>query len=267
MSNEVMQEALAGIEGQVEVKPAKMPEGMTLIGVKLDRDQARAGRFIEAIDRDWQTVGLAIAMRNGHIVAGNPLFGRWTNGMPKVSAMHWVKCAQCGKSTPMPLAVWEAKDCARRQGIEIPREMAGHEILQKYGSCPCGQKWRTDDDGEKAMLNAFAAEVLDVLSAADRVPPYMGPQAFSVLPLGAVKTTDTAAEWQWLAEAMARAGKAVTPFKKDQGGDVVIYNPGLWLGYVEDYNSTNLFWVENGKARHGRHAASSSFNPRSVDGL
>lgn len=263
-----MQEALSAIEGKIEVAPSKVPEGKVLVAVKLDRDAARAGRFIEAIDRDWQSVGLALAMRGGHVVAGNPLFGRWTNGVPKVSAMHWVKCSACGKTTPMPLAVWEAKDIARRQGVDIPREAGGHEILKKYGSCPCGQKWHIDDAGERAMLEAFSAEVLDALGSMEKVPPYVGPTAFSVLPLGA-KTPDTDAEWQWLTEAMAKAGKAVTPFKKDQGGDVVIYNPGFWLGYVDDYDQTNLFWVENGKSKaHGRHASSrSSFNPGEVDGL
>jgi len=260
MSNEVMQEALAGIEGQVEVKPAKMPEGMTLVGIRLDRAPARAGRFMEAIPRDWIATGMAVAIRQGHVVAANNIFGRWTNGVPKVTATHFVKCA-CGRRVLMPLAVWEAKDIARRRGIEIRREESGMKVLEAYGACSCGGKWAIDARGEKEELAAFANEVLEAYGAAEKVAAYIPPAAFTV-----GKTGDVDPQWQWLKEAMANAGKAVAPFAKDDRGDVLIYNPGFWLGYVANHDATNLFWKEEGKAK-GRGCPAPSFDPRSVNGL
>ena len=206
MSNEVMQEALAGIEGQVEVKPAKMPEGMTLVGIRLDRAPTRSGRFMEAIPRDWIATGMAVAIRQGHVVAANNIFGRWTNGVPKVTAT-------------------------------------------------------IDARGEKEELAAFANEVLEAYGAAEKVAAYIPPAAFTV-----GKTGDVEPQWQWLKEAMANAGKAVAPFAKDDRGDVLIYNPGFWLGYVANHDATNLFWKEEGKAK-GRGCPAPSFDPRSVNGL
>ena len=260
-----MQEALAAIDGQVQLAQPKFPEGKTLVAVKLDRDENRSGRFVEAIDRNWQVTGIAIAIRAGHVLAGNPLFGRWTNGVPKVSAMHWVKCAQCGRTTPMPLAVWEAKDAARRKGVEIKKEESGMAVLKEHGSCPCLGKWGIDDKGEKEMLTAFADEALKALEAMPQVSPWLPPAAFAVCG----KAEPLAPEWGWMQEAMAKAGKIIAPFRKDAPGDVIVYNPGFWLGYVDDFNQTNLFWVENGRQKgHGRHAVSApTFNPGQVDGL
>lgn len=255
-----MAEALKGVETNVELARPKFPAGMTLVGIMLTRNKDRAGQRMEAIGRDWQATGLAIALRNGHVVAGNPVFGRWTNGVPKVSAMHWCICAKCGRRVPMPLAVWEAKDAARRLGKEIPKEQNGKSVLDKYGSCPCGAKWSIDDKGEKVALTEFADQVLKALEDAETVPKYLPPAAFTV-----GKAGDVDQGWLWLKEAMAKAGKPVAPFAKDDRGDVIIYNPGLWIGYIDDYNRTNLFWVENGKGKDRHHAP--AFNPASVDGL
>lgn len=259
-----MQEALAALDGQIQLAEPKMPEGKTLVAVKLDRDENRSGRFVEAIDRNWQVTGLAIAIRAGHVLAGNPVFGRWTNGAPKVSAMHWVRCAKCGRTTPMPLAVWEAKDSARRKGVEIPKEASGIAVLKEHGSCPCLGEWKIDDAGEKEMIMAFADETLKAFEAMPVVSKWLPPAAFAV----GGKSESLAPEWGWMAEAMAKAGKTIAPFRKDAPGDVVIYNPGFWLGWVDNCNDTNLFWVENGRQRgHGRHVAAPSFNPGAVDGL
>jgi hypothetical protein len=260
-----MQEALEAIEGKVALAQPKLPEGKTLIAIRLERDESRAGRYIEAISRDWQAAGMVVAIKNGHVLAANNIFGRWTNGMPKVSATHFVKCAKCGRRVLMPLAVWEAKDNARRRGVEIDKDVGGMAVLKQHGSCPCGGRWAIDDEGEKAELTAFTEEALKAFEAQATVSPWVGPQAFLV----GGKSEPLAPEWAWLQDALAKAGKSVAPFKKDAGGDVVIYNPGLWLGWVDNHDDTNLFWVENGRQKgHGRHAVSApSFNPGQVDGL
>lgn len=254
-----MAEALSAVEGKIEMRESKIPEGKTLVAVKLDRNPERSGRYIEAIPRDWQCFGTAIAIRNGSVLAGNPLFGRWTKGEPKVTAMHWVLCPRCGNRVAMPLAVWEAKDNARKRGIQIPDETPGMAVLEKYGSCSCGVNWVVDREGEKAQIVKFKDEVLDALSTQDTVSPWVGPTAFTVTaPAPAIPG------WEWLSAAVGATGKGVSLFKKDDRGDVLLYNPGFWLGWVDDYNSTNLFWVEQGKKR-GK--ASMAFNPRGVEGL
>ena len=258
-----MQEALAAIDGQIQVASPKFPEGATIVGIKLDRDEARAGKYVEAIGRDWIATGMAVAIRGGHVLAANNIFGRWTNGMPKVSAVHFVKCANCGKRVLMPLAVWEAKDDARRKGIDIPREANGLAVLKKYGKCSCGGSYRIDDAGEKAELTAFTDEILKAMEGMETVPALLVPTAFTV----GGKAADVPAEWGWLREALAAAGKTVAPFKKDQDGDTIIYNPGLWLGYVTgDHNVTNLFWVEEGRTK-GRSHSAPTFNPGEINGL
>lgn len=257
-----MREALSAIEGKIEIAPAKVPEDKVLIAVKLDRDENRSGRFVEAIARDWQVTGLAIAMKAGHVIAGNPIFGRWTNGAPKVSTLHWVRCTKCGRTTPMPLAVWEAKDSARNRGIEIPRGVGGMQVLREHGSCPCLGKWKIDDAGEKAMLVAFADEVLRALEEMPQVSPWLPPAAFLV----GGKAESLPPEWGWMKGAMDKVGKTISPFRMDAPGDVIIYNPGFWLGYVDDPHQTNLFGVENGKDKKG-HTVVPTFDPRGIDGL
>jgi hypothetical protein len=165
----------------------------------------------------------------------------------------------------MPLAVWEAKDSARRKGVEIPKEASGIAVLKEHGSCPCLGKWKIDDAGEKEMLTEFADEALKAFEAMSVINPWLPPSAFTV----GGKAESLAPEWGWMAEAMTKAGKTIAPFQKDATGDVIVFNPGFWLGYVDHYDQTNLFWVENGKSKgHGRHAVSrSSFNPGQVDGL
>ena len=266
LGGDAMQEALAAVEGQIQLAKPKIPEGKTLVAVKLDRDESRSGRFVEAITRDWQVTGIAIAIRAGHVLAGNSVFGRWTNGAPKVSAMQWVRCTKCGRTTPMPLAVWEAKDSARRKGIDIPKDMSGMHVLKEHGSCPCLGRWKIDDAGEKEALNAFADEALKALETMTTVGPWLPPAAFLV----GGKAEPLAPEWGWMAAAMKKAGKTIAPFKKDMAGAVVIYNPGLWLGWVDDFDQTNLFWIENGKAKghgHSHRRATPTFNPGEVDGL
>jgi len=261
MSNE-MTEALAAIEGKIEIANPKIPEGKTLIGIRLDRDESRAGKFMQAISRQWLAVGMAVAVKNGHVIRANHVFGRWTNGVPKVTATHFVKCAACGKRVLMPLAVWEAKDDARRRGITVTRDEAGMAVLKMYGKCACGGSWKIDDEGEKEELSAFTDEVLRTFSGMEVVPEYTPPEAFTVGKGGG----DLDSKWTWLKEAMSAAGKSVAPFSKDDKGDTIIYNPGFWLGWVDEPDATNLFWVEDGRGK-GRRSATPAFDPRSVNGL
>ena len=255
-----MAEALSAVEGKIEVKASKIPEGKTLVGIKLERNPERSGRYVEAIPRDWQCFGTAVAIKAGAVVAGNPLFGRWSGGTPKITAMHWVLCPRCGNRVAMPLAVWEAKDNARKRGIEVPDETPGMAILEKYGACSCGVNWEIDKSGEKTEIAEFADAVLDALATQDKVSQWVGPTAFTVTtPQPPIKG------WEWLSSAMEATGKGVSLFKKDDRGDVILYNPGFWLGWTDDPHATGLFWVEQGKKR-GKSGAV-AFNPKCVEGL
>jgi hypothetical protein len=254
-----MQEALAAIETRVQLAPEKIPAGSTLIGIKLERDEGKAGRYVEAIGRNWQSTGWAVAIKDGHVVAANAVFGRFTNGAPKVTAMHWCCCASCGRQVPMPVAVWQAKDEARKAGTEVGKDMVGIDVLRSYGKCQCGGRWAIDDSFEKESLDHFASDTLKAFSMQDKVSPFLPPTAFLVG--GAPVALDP--EWGWLQTALSNAGKTVAPFEKDKPGSVLIYNPGMWLGYVENRDDTQLFWVENGKTRQHRER----FNPQGIEGL
>jgi len=260
--SELMNEALAALNGKIELSPAKIPAGKSIIAVKLDRDASRSGQRMTAVGRDWLVSGMAVAICGGHVVESNYVFGRFTNGMPKVSACHFVVCPKCGRRTLEPLAVWEAKDTARKAGVEVDRGMPAIRILEKYGSCPCGAKWQIDLAGEKKELGAFADETLKAVESMPEITAFLPPAAFSVLP---EPGGEVGAEWTWLKEAMAASGRGVAPFQKDAKGDVIVYNPGFWLGYVDDVHSTGLFWVEGGRGR--RNLTPPSFNPGEVNGL
>ena len=263
MENNIMQEALDALEGKVSLSPEKVPEGATVVAVEIERDEGRSGRFMTSINPGWIATGHAIALKDGHAVAGNCVFGRYTNGAPKISACHYVVCQACSKRVLQPLAVWEAKDAARKRGIEIPKEAAGMSVLKEYGSCSCGGKWRLDTESEKAELASFAGKVLDAISASEGpIPQFMCPTAFTVVARGA-DAKPLAPEWEWVAKALEPRGQTAIPFDAKASGPAIMFNPGFWLGYVQDYNSTNLFWVENGKARNARPA----FNPAQVEGL
>lgn len=255
-----MQEALAAIETRVQLAPEKIPAGSTLVGIRLDRDESRAHKYTEAIGRNWQVTGWAVALRDGHAVGGNAIFGRWTGGVPKVTAMHWCKCTQCGAQIPMPVAVWAAKDSARKGGVEIGKDATGMDVLRQYGKCAkCGGRLVIDDEFEKSVLAKFADETIRAFDGVEKVDRLLTPEAFLV----DGEAVQLAQEWGWLQAALSNAGHTVAPFVKDGRGSVLLYNPGLWLGWIEDKDATNLFWVENGTQKwHRRH-----FDPRDVDGI
>lgn len=260
MSN-IMEEALGAIESQIQTSPEKVPAGKTVIGIQLERDPARSGKFITAVDQNWLVTGIAVAIKDGHVLAGNHIFGRFTNGTPKVTACHFVTCTKCGNRVLMPIAVWEAKDLARKQGIEIKDTEPGMSVLKAHGHCSCGGAWTIDKAHEKDCITRFTEKVLDAISTNGSIPSFLPPLAFAVAPLVGEPKPPISPEWIWLTQAMAKNGKAVSPFKAGERGDVVVFNPGFWLGYVDDHNATGLFWVENGKSR------SSHFNPMGLDGL
>lgn len=274
-----MQEALAALEGRVhntmagelakvesaiKLAPAK-PE--TIVAIQLDRgdDSVKKGARMVSVGRDWMAAGMAVAIHRGHVVAANHVYGRCSAGVPKVTACHYVVCPKCGRRTLEPLAVWEAKDLARRNGTEIDRAASASAILAKWGSCPCGCKWELDKAGEKAELTAFADKALKAVSEMPEIGEFLPPAAFAVTPVAAAATLET--RWAWLANAMAAAGRGVAPFRKDAPNQgVIVYNPGFWLGSVDDPDSTGLFWLEKGGAeRNGLE--NQAFDPGAINGL
>lgn len=270
-------EALAALEGQstintmaealstagdVKVAPPRIPD-KAIVAVQLDRgdESVKKGSRMVSIDRDWLAAGMAVAIRRGHVVAANHIYGRWSAGMPKVTACHYVVCPACGRRTLEPLAVWEAKDIARKGGKDVDRHMAAADILAKWGSCPCGGKWAVDRAGEKAELTVFADKALRAMETMPEIPAFLPPATFAVTPDQTWKAPE---EWAWLTAAMAAAGRGVSPYAKDAPNQgVIVYNPGFWLGFVDDPNSTELFWVEKGEGRRTVPV----FNPGEVDGL
>jgi len=262
-NNNLMAEALAALDGKIQVAPNKVPDGETVVAIELDRDPEKSGKYMVGIDPHWLATGKAIAIRDGHVTSGNYIFGRFTNGIPKITACHYVVCASCGKRVLQPIAVWEAKDRARKHGVEVPKEESGMAVLKAYGSCTCSGKWVLDAETEKAEITAFAGKVLDAIANnPGPVPPLVQPLAFSVCPAG-TQVKPLPQGWEWLAAPMVAAGRVVAPFDQNLKGDAIIFNPGFWLGHITDPHATGLFWVEGGKAKGTRPR----FNPAGVDGL
>lgn len=259
-----MQEALGAIAGEIELAPAKMPEGKIIVAVELDRDEKVSGRYMTSVTHGWASTGLAVALHDGHVVAANALFGRWHHGEPAVGPCHKCACRTCGRLVPEPLAVWEAKDVARHAGVreDLDKKRA-KDILARFGSCPCGGKWGVDRTAEKAELTAFSQKALKALEGLQEVPAFLAPRAFTVHTTA--EAVDLGNDWLWLKEAMARNGKSALPFGVNGQGDALLFNPGFWLGWIdaEKVADTGLFFrVDMRGAERGR-----GFNPAGVDGL
>lgn len=284
-----MNEALAAIGGEkldkiVSSAPEKVPAGKTVIAVQLGRNPQTSGRFMTAIQPgEWQPAGMAVALRAGRVEAANYLLGHWTKSGPKVTGCHKLWCPRCkdGAGNPvdilMPLAVWQAKDLAKKEieataGLSHEEKKArraalekefGWSLIRKYGQCSCGAKWVEDQDREKKELAAFAQKVLKDIEAMEKpVPAFLPPKAFTVHP--AAESVPLEPAWQWVADAMAKTGQACVPFEQNGSGPVMIFNPGYWLGYVDDWEDTDLFFLEKGVDRIGRGRR---FNPGAIDGL
>lgn len=262
--NIMMQEALAAVDGQIKTVPAKIPEGKTLIAIQLDRDPERSGKFMTSITERWLAPGMAVAIKDGHVVKSNYVFGRVTGGVQKVTACHYVTCDKCGERVLMPLAVWEAKDAARKQGVTVPPTESGMATLRRFGAHSCGGKWFIDEEAEAAELSRFVERALDALSSQTKpVPPFLPPRAFSVVTLSGTPA-NLGPEWAWVQPPLAKVAKMAVPFEPKKGGDILLFNPGYWLGWVDNPDDTGLFWVENGVSRRQPVA---KFNPAAVEGL
>ena len=282
---EILAEALASLDGKLELAPDKIPAGATVIAVQLDRDPAKSGRFMTGTDRSWLVSGMALAIKDGHVVRSNCLFGRYTDGKrllngsrPKVSACHWVICPDCGQRQLMPPTVWYSKRAAEKRGIKVPDDMLGLQVLRQYGVCPkCAggsdkepgvpRAWSIDDEGEKSALTAFSGTVLKAISEAPAgpLPAFLPPTAFKVVGQGTPGSDATLPpEWAWLNAPLLPRGEVAVPYDPALHGSDIVYNPGFWLGLVGgNPDSTGLFWLEGDGSGHRR----SRFNPNGVEGL
>lgn len=263
-----MAEELAKVEANIKVAPPKIPNGKVVVAVELDRgdDSVRKGdRMVSVDSRDWLVAGRAVALRGRHVVAASCVYGRWSSGVPKVTACHYVVCPNCGRRVLAPLAVWEAKDVARRLGTEVDSGMLSGAILEKWGTCPCGGKWHKDRSGEKAELAAFAQKAIKAIEAMPEVGEFLPPVAFSVTAAGAGAALEP--KWGWLSDAMASVKRGIRPYKRDDPATqgVILYNPGFWVGWLDRADDSNLFWKEGGKEKPSLRAQ--AFDPGEVDGL
>lgn len=254
MSEELV-EALAAINGE-NLAPAKIPAGKTVIGVRLSRNQDGDGKYTSLVRPGWQPVGMAIAMQAGKVVMANQILGHWTKSGPKLVQCHKIACAKCGKEILMPLAVWEAKDSARRSGVQDLTGVSGWDILKRYGSCSCGGKWE-QFGGETKELGDFAQEVLKDISGREKpVPQFIPPAFFTVRP---VEEANNLGRMQWINDALAGSGKCALPYDPGLTGPVFMFNPGYWIGWVDDPEETGLFF--------GSRERESRFDLGEIDGM
>lgn len=267
--NETMAEALNAIEGQIELAKPKVPEGKTLVAIQLDRGDATT-RYMVKTPPKWRAEGVAIAIRNGHTVHGNLIFGHISKGLPKITAAHRLICNHCGGTCIQPPAVWAAKDRAKAEAnVDFPKKTPAMKILREWGKCTvCGaeRSFEVAKEDEKADITAFGAKTLDALAATPVVERLTLPEFFHIVPLSE-QCAPLPTDWEWLAPGMAEQGYKATPFNPDQvdrGWEVMCYNPGFWLGWVDDPHSTELFWIEDGEDRRGR---TKGINLNTIKGL
>ena len=261
-------EALGAITESIQVAPEKVPEGKVVVAVELSRDEKVSGRYMTSVTHGWSASGLTVALRNGHVVAANAIFGRWHNGVPSISPCHKTRCKTCGKLVPEPFAAWVAKDAARAAGSSKGLDgLKAKAILAQFGHCECGGNWGVDKDAEKAELTAFSQRVLKAVEAGGQVPPFLPPRAFTVH--GAAEAVDLGPDWSWLGQAMAKNGKAALPFRVRTDGDAILFNPGFWLGWVdkEQVMDTGLFFHVSLEAGNQSGRRGGRFNPAGIDGL
>lgn len=276
-----MSDALGAIAEQIKPAPAKIPDGKVIVGVSLARVGYKQGVNTENIGRpakdergrlrspDWRAFGVAVGIRNGHVIAGNAIYGRWSrddndNPVPKVTACHYLICPKCGCQVDQPAEVCRAKDMS---GVKIPNSTPAREILAKWGECPrCRAKgaWVIDRAREKELVDELAARVVEAYCASETaLKPFLAPAFFTIGKKGAVPP-----EWQWLQDNMTAAGGTFAPFAAGDTGDVLLYNPNVefWMGWADNPHASGLFWVENSTMRRGREPRA-LFDPRGVNGL
>lgn len=265
ITGNTMATALAGVEGKIALAPEKIPAGKTLVAIRLARGDAQGVvntlHNVVEIEKKWIAPGLALAIRNRHIVAEAPVFGHCSEGVPKVTACHWLRCPQCGARVLQPVEVWRNKEIAEEKTSVRPGDdVRAKEILAQWGRCPaCKVPWETDRAGEKASLAAFAKEVFDAIAAAENIPKFLPPRAFRVGKFPEAQE-DMGEEWAWLVEKMNRGGSDISdPEPLPRGApfpQTIVYNPetehNFWMGWVDDPHQTGLFWIEGRGGRGER---------------
>lgn len=243
----------------------KFPAGKFLIAVQLNRDESVSRKFMTAVARGWNPSGKAVAFLNGKPVAANFIMGYWRDGEPVVVPAHLLVCPHCGMQVLRQRAIWSAKDHARENGVRNGLEkFGGRGLLDRFGRCRCGSKWRPDVDGEKKILTDFGVNVLKGLERTPEVRKFLPPRAFTVRGRG--EAEDLGLEWTWLQDAMTGSGKSVVPIERGLDGDTILFNPGQWLGWADDYESSGLFFREAYEEHLGSERRR-GFNPANVNGL
>ena len=262
-----LQEALAAIgeeklEATTVKENLKFPAGKTIVAVELGRNEALSGARTTLVDANWQFAGRAVALRNGHCVCANYLFAHVSKGIPKVTACHLVSRKGDTVPTLVPLAVWAAKDNARRAGVTDAalEELTGFQVLARYG-----KEWQEAPEAEKKGLIELTDRALKAIEASEKVEPFLGPQAFTVRPIE--EEIDLGKGWVWLMDAMRAANKAAVPFEPGAKGDIIVHNPGFWIGWVDDPHDTELFFHEKGEGKRRAGHKPAVFNPKEIHGL
>lgn len=263
--NQEIGEALAAVE---PVTPAveKIPAGKTVVAIELERDPAVSGKYMTGIGKGWTPLGKAVALQAGRVVAANYIYGMWSNGTPVVSACRAVFCTKCGKVWGLPHAVWAARDRQREQGnAEIFKGVGAWRIIHEHGICmECNARLVENVEAEKKALTALAQKALKDIERMEKVPAFMPPAAFSVVDRKHLVQLDEM--WRPFGAVMEKQGKALVPHKNGSRDNVLMYNPGYWLGWVDALSDKAVKGLFFGDVVHARGGAN-GFNPAGVDGL
>lgn len=258
--NQELSEALAAVEPVKRVE--KIPSGKIVIAAQLERDPAVSGRYMTGITKEWQPLGRIVAMQAGRVIAANFLYGMWCKGTPRVAACRALACAKCGKVVGMPMAIWAVRERLRAEGrSDTLRHAGGWSIIRDHGMCDCGGRLREAVDVEKRELNALAQKALRGIEAMEtQVPKFLPPTAFAVVDIR--RASALGPDWAPFAAVMAKQGKALVPHRAGSDESVLMFNPGYWVGWVDDIRDKavrDLFFDDT--------VAAPGFNPAGVDGL
>lgn len=265
--NQEIGEALAAVQ---PATPAveKIPAGKIVVALELERDPAVSGKYMTGIGKGWTPLGKAVALKAGRVVSANYIYGMWSNGAPVISACRAVFCSKdgCKKVWGLPHAVWAARDRQREQGnAEAFKGIGAWRIIHEHGICPeCNGRLVENVEAEKKALTALAQKALKDIEKMDQVPAFMPPTAFSVVDRKHFVQLDPM--WKPFGDVMEKQGKALVPHRNGSRDNVLLFNPGYWLGWtdsLQDESVKGLFFCET---IHERGCAG-GFNPAGVDGL
>lgn len=253
------EEAMAAVSGTAEesVNDSTGAVDDIVIGIRLSRNPATSGKYMTAIDRQsWRANGAVVAIKGGEVVAGNTIFGYTSKGLPHITPCSLVRCAKCGTVVSYLEAAWAASDAAKDAGVEKP----GYDsaIIDRYGRCTCGGAWIGAKDVEKRIVSKLTEDTVTAV-ANGGVGAFTPPTAFTLHGLNAA--VELGDEWTWLADALKGRGKAAVPVDQRPDGQVLLYNPGFWVGTVSSL-PRGLFL-----SRVRTAARRTVFNPVDCDGL